>query len=184
MSVADNAWVNPPNLISLSRVLLIIPTAYGILAAHALLSVLGFGLIIISDILDGATARRLNIRNPHGTLIDHGADALTVVCLCSVFSHFALCPPILPALIALAFGQYALDATHTNGRRPRPSKLGKFNGVSYFLFCGACLVLELTKISLAQETFNALRLAIIIFAWSLIVSTLASIGQRALLYKP
>lgn len=183
MSHRDADWINIPNLITFARVLLIFPTAFGIIHQQALLSIAGFGLIIVSDVLDGVIARRLETPNRYGTLLDHGADATVVVSLTFVFSRMNLCPVLLPAAIALAFSHYALDATQANARRPRPSALGKINGIAYFVFCAVCLLFTLLRENLTSETADAIALAINVFAWALIATTFVSVGQRLMLGK-
>ena len=183
MSHRSGKWINPANLITFARILLIFPTAYGIIRGQTLLSIGGFGLIIVSDVLDGVLARRLETPNRFGTLIDHGADAIVVVSLSFIFSRMNLCPVLLPAAIALAFSHYALDATRINARTPRPSALGKINGIAYFVFCAVCLLFTLGQETLTKETADTTALVINIFSWILIASSFASIGQRFTLNK-
>ena len=172
------AWLTAPNLVTLSRVLLLLPTLLGLLSQRALISLFAFTLIIFSDILDGVLARRTLSATPLGTLFDHGADAIVNISLCVAFSPFGLCPIWLPLAIALAFSQYALDATPGRDHRPRPSALGRINGISYYVFSGACLVFLLYKDFLPLSLANLLGSLLPGVGWCLLVTTVASIFDR------
>ena len=173
----DN-WLSAPNLITFGRLILIFPTLLGLLNQSALVSLFAFALIIVSDILDGVLARRTLAANPLGTLFDHGADAIVNIALCVAFSLFGLCPIWLPLAIALAFSQYAFDATPGRGHRPRPSALGKINGISYYVFSGACLVFLLFKDFLPLSLTDLLGALLSGVGWCLLVTTVASIFDR------
>ena len=47
---------------------------------------------------------------------------------------------ILPALIILAFVQYALDSRTLAGRTLRSSALGRYNGIAYFALLGVPVI--------------------------------------------
>ena len=86
---------------------------------------------------------------------------------------FRLVPWLLPALIALAFAQYAIDSYWLHRERQlRMSALGRWNGVLYFVPLGGAILV------LAGADF--LRLLLVTIAWALVGSTLLSIGDRLL----
>ena len=180
MPCSCSPWLSPPNLLTYTRTLLVLPLLYSVSQEKPGFSLALFALIIASDVFDGILARRLRTPNPHGTLIDHGADAFVVVCLCTMFSFIGLCSLFLPITILAAFAQYAFGANKTNDYLPRASLLGKLNGINYYLFCGACLLFELLK-----NDFSPNRLDIVIvllngYAWALVLSSIVSIGLRVI----
>ncbi|MBI2138305.1 CDP-diacylglycerol--glycerol-3-phosphate 3-phosphatidyltransferase [Candidatus Woesearchaeota archaeon] len=79
-----NDIVNVPNLITLARFLLIIPFSYYFIRGEIALSITLFGVISLSDKLDGLSARLMN----QMTEIGSAFDSLTDWSL--VFSSFAL----------------------------------------------------------------------------------------------
>ena len=107
-----------------------------------LLSGTVFLLAVASDLLDGALARRLDQVTKIGGLIDHAADAtfvtITITCLALQQERSLL----LPMLIILAFTQYVIDSRAHRGQRLIASRLGRYNGIGYFLFAGALLLDE------------------------------------------
>ena len=175
----DPNWIRYANLVTLCRVLLLPPTIYGIVRDIPLATLGGFTLIIASDFLDGALARRAARNNPLGTLLDHGADAFVVVALGVVFARLSYIPTLLPMIIAIAFAQYAFDAQKTSNKRPRPSGLGKANGIAYFVVSGLCIAVHHGNNWLPSALYELCRNLATVLAWVLICSTSVSIFQRA-----
>ena len=176
-------WIRYANLVTICRVLLLGPTLYGIANNVPLVSLIGFALIVSSDFLDGMLARRAVVANPLGTLFDHSADALVVITLTFIFAQLSLLPVLLSAMIALSFAHYAFDALKTPNNRPRPSSLGKVNGISYFVISALCIIAHHgdSVLSLAQNEIY--RSLIWWLAWLLICSTGLSIFQRMQLFN-
>jgi hypothetical protein len=80
-------------------------------------------------------------------------------------------PWILPVLVGTAFAQYVVDSYWVDrARRLRPSRLGRYNGVLYFVPLGGDLLVRLGS--------SSLRPAVTAVAWLLVASTLVSIGDR------
>ena len=97
----DNTVFTVPNLISFSRILLIIPFIIFFLMGEYVLSFSFIFLSGISDCLDGFLARKLNQISDLGKLLDPIADKLTLVSV--VICLGFLIPPIIPIVIILAF---------------------------------------------------------------------------------
>ena len=139
-----------------------------------LLSGAVFLLAVASDLLDGALARRLNQVTKIGGLIDHAADAtfvtITITCLALQQERSLL----LPMLIILAFTQYVIDSRAHRGQRLIASRLGRYNGIGYFLFAGALLLDEVVTPS------PIWGIALMLTYWALFTTTLLSIFDRAL----
>jgi cardiolipin synthase (CMP-forming) len=99
--------LNVPNLITLSRIILIplliglyhLPESWLTLHAKNLAATTVFILAAITDWLDGYMARRLNQMSAFGAFLDPVADKLIVVGALVVLLH--LNPPRVDALVAL-----------------------------------------------------------------------------------
>jgi len=123
------AWVNPPNLLTLLRLLLVPIIIHYIVDGRYLLAGWLFGAAAFTDILDGAVARGLNVSTQVGAYLDPIADKclLSGVYLALAWAH--LVPWWLVAIIfgrdvyiLLAVGMFML---FTPVRRFPPSIWGK-----------------------------------------------------------
>ncbi len=162
-----------PNLVSCSRVALIPVILWTIINNYAALTVGLFLAVVASDIVDGVIARNTGQETRLGTLIDHGADALFVVCVTALFSWLGLIPWMLPPLIGIAFIQYALDSHVFAGAVLRPSSIGRWNGIAYFVVTGGAIFIH------HFSSDPAFAMALTGCGWLLVLSTLISIAQRA-----
>jgi len=178
--VQDNfrQLLNWPNAISLSRVLLVPIKIYSLLSDFPLITSVSFAIIVASDFVDGVLARKLGITNGYGTLIDHGADAIVVITLCALFAYLGVVTWMLPIIIAAAFVQYALDSQPRETDDPRPSTLGRANGIAYFIFIFLCGALEHLDKFVSSETLATMHFGLAACAWLLVVSSVISIWQR------
>ena len=101
---------------------------------------------VASDFLDGAIARRRGTVSALGGVLDHTADAVfvTLTLWAIAYSEAQVrsdaVPGILPLFIALAFLQYLLDSKALAGRALRTSRLGRFNGIAYFVLTGVVVI--------------------------------------------
>ncbi len=144
-----------------------------------------------SDFFDGPLARRaLGGPASSGRMRDHAADALFVVVGLAALSLQEMIPPLLPLLIALAFLEYAGEplllahishhglATHSGEKYglsatgPRPSRLGRTNGLAYYVLLGTPLLRGACE--LAWPSAAAVRCA----AWLLVFTTMLSVASR------
>ena len=75
---------------------------------------------LISDVADGAVARKLDQVTNIGGLLDHGSDALLVLSGLTVFAAFGVIPWALPILVFIAFAQYVWDSGSLR-RAPLPA---------------------------------------------------------------
>ncbi len=167
--------LNLPNCLSLSRIVAIAPLAWAMLDGMALLSVALFALVVVSDVLDGRIARRRGQGSRFGTLLDHGADAVFVSTMTALAAYLALLPAALPVAIAAAFMQYLLDSGVARGAALRASRLGRMNGVAYFV---------LVALAIAVHHFDRERLlapALRGLGWLVVATTLLSMAERAAL---
>lgn len=168
------AVLNLANVISAVRIALTPLVAWAVVEGHAILTAAGFALVITSDLLDGFVARRRRQTTPFGTALDHSADALFVTVLAAIGAHLGLLPAVLAPLIALAFVQYAFDSRIRGQRTLRPSRLGRINGIAYYII--------VTTMSVAHVHFPDLPLlhsAVMSMGWLLVAATAVSIIERA-----
>ncbi len=164
--------LNLPNSLSLSRIVLL-PVV--ILSDHngfTALTAACLTLAIISDLVDGPIARRRGHSSAAGTLIDHGSDASFVTGFSLWLALANALPLLLAPLIAIAFVQYLLDALWLRQPGSRPSRLGRFNGIGYYVVCVAAWInLRLLNLPIVEVSVNLL-------AWTLAVTTVVSILTR------
>jgi CDP-diacylglycerol--glycerol-3-phosphate 3-phosphatidyltransferase len=164
------------NLLSLLRLASTAPFAWWLAqggAGNAALATTLFCVAIASDLADGRIARARGTASPLGRALDHGADFAFVTSGLAAAAARGLVPWLLPALVAFAFAQYVVDSYWLHrARQLRMSALGRWNGILYFVPVGAALAAEL-GLAIAAPIARA-------SAWLLVVSTLASIADRAL----
>src|SRR5262245_33612904 len=128
---ATRRWRTLPNALSLLRLLLIPPLVAAIELGKPALAVACFALAVASDLLDGHLARRLSQATSFGGWIDHAVDAAFVALGLAALAGAGSVPALLPALIAIAFLQYALDSRLLSADGLRGSALGRWNGIAY-----------------------------------------------------
>lgn len=167
------------NALTALRLLLALPV--GLLLASqdasvATTAAIAIVVAIATDLIDGPLARRTGTATAGGGTFDHTADFVFVVSGMAGGVARGVFPLVLPVLVVIAFGQYAIDSYWLyQERRLRASRLGRYNGILYFVpICGDTLV----RLGLAF-----LRPAVTIVCWLLVVSTCVSIGERVILAR-
>jgi phosphatidylglycerophosphate synthase len=163
------AWLTRANALTLLRLLLAPLVAGAILRGQPQAAALAFALAVASDLADGPLARRLGEASPLGSLLDHAADATLVAAGHAALAARGAVTPLLPALIALAFAQYALDGRAAG---PRASALGRWNGIGYYAALGVPLARD--ALGLAWPGAGLVGA----LAWLLVASTLLSAIDR------
>jgi phosphatidylglycerophosphate synthase len=165
------------NALTVVRLLLALPFALCMAAPdarHAAWAALILAAAIASDLADGALARRLGTASAAGRLLDHTADVLFVTSGLGAGAVRGAFPWVLPVLVAAAFAQYAIDSyVVARARELRPSRLGRYNGILYFVPLGGDIAVRLGG--------RALRPLLIAVVWLLVASTLLSMAERLLL---
>jgi len=160
------------NLLSAARLALALPFAWLVLRAHPAAALL-FAFAVASDLLDGPIARRAGAASPFGRLLDHGADFAFVSSGLFTAAWRGALPLLLPVAIAIAFTQYVFDS-HLLHREPglRMSRIGRWNGVLYFVPLGG--------VCLSDLGLPGLDIATRASAWLLVATTALSIADRLL----
>ena len=169
------------NLLTAIRLLLVAPVAMAIVDADLFANWLLLALIftaIVTDYFDGIVARALHTASARGMLFDHGTDFVFVTSSLFALAMIGLANVTLPVLIILAFTQYVLDSYFLFKQKMlRMSFLGRWNGILYFVPLVLVSVSRLSPFAFAQEFLETL---ITYFCYALIISTLASIVDRAI----
>ncbi|MEX2468385.1 MAG: CDP-alcohol phosphatidyltransferase family protein [Pseudohongiellaceae bacterium] len=166
------------DLLTTLRLLLIAPLALAMADPGFLppwLVLLLLLIAIATDYFDGRVARALGRASPRGQLYDHATDFLLVTINLAALAYAGLISFLLPVLIIVAFSQYVVDSYWLYRQRElRMSFLGRWNGILYF----GPLLLVATGRLLPDD--GLLLGAAVILSQLLILSTLASIADRAL----
>jgi phosphatidylglycerophosphate synthase len=160
------------NLLTFLRLVSAPLCAAAILGGHWAAACVVFFFAVVTDMLDGMLARRFDQVSVFGGLFDHGTDAIFVTVTLASLATIGWVPWLLVVLIPSAFLQYTLDSKALAGQALRTNRIGKSNGVLYFVLAGTIVV---------RETVGATwlpTLLITAFAWLLIASTLVSMIDR------
>ncbi|MEQ8234689.1 MAG: CDP-alcohol phosphatidyltransferase family protein [Gammaproteobacteria bacterium] len=161
-----------PNALSLGRLLLTLPLAWALAENRPVVGIPLFALAVASDLLDGRLARARGQTTRLGTLLDHGADACLVVTLSAGAAMLGLLPAALAPLIAFAFVQYVLDSRVIDGAPLKGSRLGRWNGIAYYVAAGGALAAR--HLGSPPALVGILH----VLGWLLVASTLLSIAAR------
>jgi CDP-diacylglycerol--glycerol-3-phosphate 3-phosphatidyltransferase len=132
-----------------------------------------FWLAVATDFADGRVARRRGESSPLGGLLDHATDAAFVSLGLAALAWRGAVPAPLPALVALAFAQYAFDSRALAGRPLRASALGRWNGIAYYVLLGIPLTRGLLGLAWPPDGL------VCGLGWALVVTTLVSMADRA-----
>jgi cardiolipin synthase len=169
---ARGSWLTRANALTCFRFAAAPALVVAIRADAAWAATAVFALAVVSDVADGIVARRFDEQSGLGRLIDHAADAVFVTAGAAALAYARVLPALLPTLIAASFLQYALDAKIAKASGPRPSTLGRWNGIAYYVIVAIPIVREALGIDWPGP---ALVMAL---GWLLIGSTLVSMGDR------
>ena len=169
-----NRWRTRANVLSLLRLVLAPLLAGAIFVGRAEIATALFALAVATDFADGAVARRYGESSSLGGLLDHAIDATFCVLGLSAHAAAGVVPWALPVLVAAAFTQYVADSKSLAGRPLRASRLGRWNGIAYFVAVAVPIV---------RDTFGWSWPGVTLVWWlaaALVVSTLVSMLDRAL----
>jgi CDP-diacylglycerol--glycerol-3-phosphate 3-phosphatidyltransferase len=172
--IAANRWCTRANALSLLRLACAPALAAAIAAQHAGIATALFTLAVATDLADGPIARRYGEASPLGGLLDHAVDATFCVIGLGAHAIAGVVPWPLPLLVAAAFAQYTLDSKSLAGRPLRASRLGRWNGIAYFVAVAVPIVRDTLGWSWPGASL------VWWLAAGLCVSTLVSMLDRAL----
>jgi CDP-diacylglycerol---glycerol-3-phosphate 3-phosphatidyltransferase len=167
------------NALTTLRLLLVVPFAFFMTkgdARSAVFALIVWVVALITDFLDGPIARRRGTVTAWSGTFDHTTDFLFVTSGLFAGAFRGVFPWILPILIVAAFSQYVIDSywIHRHAKL-RGSKLGRYNGMLYFV--PTCMEIF---VRLGARWLQPL---LTILVWVLVLSTLVSMGQRLMLSR-
>lgn len=163
------------NLLTTLRALLVAPMTWCITQQIWPIGCAIFVVAVATDIADGRVARATGQVSARGGLFDHSVDALFVTLSLGACAFAGFVNYLLPVLIATAFLQYMIDSNAQAGRALRASKLGRYNGIAYYVLLGVVVGSQ----AIGVDWLSAIRLA----AWVLVVATLTSMLDRLLAHR-
>ena len=129
-------------------------------------------LAVITDLADGPVARRRAEASALGGFIDHGVDALFCAVAMSALAMTGSVPGILPVLVVAAFLQYAVDSRAFAGRPLKASRIGRHNGVAYYVLVGIPVLRDGLGLAWPADAWVAG------FGWLLVGTTAVSMFDR------
>ena len=137
----------------------------------AIFALIMWVIALITDFLDGPIARRRGTVTAWSGTFDHTSDFLFVTSGLYAGALRGAFPLVLPCLITAAFAQYVIDSywIHRHAKL-RGSKLGRYNGILYFVPSSMDILIRMG--------LRFLHPVLTILVWLLVLSTLASMGQR------
>lgn len=165
-------WLGFANAITAVRFPLAPLCAWSILNDAAMLAAVSFGVAVASDLLDGRVARLRGEVSRLGGLLDHTSDALFVAAGLAALASLGSVPWMLPPLVLLAFLQYALDSQVLAGKKLRTSRIGRLNGIAYFVLLGIPLVRDVLELPWPAPGL------VFGLGWFLVASTGISMADR------
>ena len=133
-----------PNLLSLSRLILVWPIVFSLQNHHLLLfSVLG-AIAVLTDFLDGYLSRLLNQRSRFGQVIDPIVDGILVLSILITLALQNIIPTWFPGLI---MGRYTIAVLFLSYYRiktqltPQSIQSGKWSMCSIAVFIAIALLI-------------------------------------------
>ena len=165
-------WTTRANALTLARLLLAPALAAAVLSGAPAIAAALFFLAVGTDFADGWVARRYRETSPFGGFADHAADAAFVVTATAALARTGVLPAVLPWLIAAAFVQYALDSRALTASGLFPSRLGRWNGIAYYVIAAIPIVRDALALGWPDRTLLSA------LAYALIASTLVSMLDR------
>jgi len=162
------------NALTAVRLLLVAPFAFFMAkgdARSAVFALIAWVVALLTDFLDGPIARRRGTVSALSGTFDHTSDFLFVTSGMFAGASRGAFPWILPICITAAFAQYVIDSYWIHRQtKLRGSKLGRYNGMLYFVPPFVDILIRLGV--------HFLRPLLAILVWLLVLSTLVSMGQR------
>jgi len=171
---ASRRWLTRANALSALRLAAAPGLALAIASGHRLAGAALLVLAIATDFADGAVARRYGEASAFGGLVDHATDATLVVLGLAALAWRGEAPPLLAPLVAVAFVQYVLDSRTLAGRPLRASRLGRWNGIAYYVLVATPVVRDALGLAWPGASWT------VAIGWGLVASTACSMLDRLL----
>ena len=167
------------NVLTAIRLLLVVPFAFFMARGDersAVFALIAWVVALSTDFLDGPIARRRGTVTALSGTFDHSSDFLFVTSGIFAGAYRGVFPWVLPVCITAAFSQYVIDSYWIHRQsKLRGSKLGRYNGMLYFVPPVADILIRLGA--------RFLQPLLTILVWGLVLSTLVSMAQRARMFR-
>ena len=148
-----------PNLISLIRISLVIPTVLNLLAGKYIFALILFAIASISDAIDGFLARFFKWQTDLGKILDPVADKLLMIgsitalwlnqiVPLSVFIIF-----VLRDLLILLGAAFEMSITE---KTPTPNLIGKITTASQIIYILGLIIFEIFNVDINDQFFHIL----------------------------
>jgi cardiolipin synthase len=176
-----NAWLLPPNLISVARVLMTPVIAWKLVEGDVRAAFWWIFAASVSDMLDGALARRFGWGSELGQKLDPAADKLMLVCVYVALATGGWIPWWIAGLVVgrdlmiVTFAAWA--AGRISLREFKPSTCGKVSTLMQMMYAGVVVA----GAAWPHAAFLELRVPLM---WTVVMATVCSgvgyglIGQR------
>jgi phosphatidylglycerophosphate synthase len=165
-------WSTRANALTLARLLLAPALAAAVLSGTPAVAAVLFFVAVGTDFADGWVARRYREESPFGGFADHATDATFVVIATAALARIGVLPAVLPWLIAAAFVQYALDSRVISASGLVASRLGRWNGIAYYVIAAIPIVRDALALGWPG------RALVSALGWLLAASTVVSMVDR------
>ena len=162
------------NGLTLVRLLLVPAQALAIVQHRSVLALSIFVTAIVSDLTDGRVARMRGEATSFGGFFDHLTDALFVATGLLALAQQGVVPWALPVLLLVAFAQYSLDSKVLAGRPLRASRLGRWNGIAYYVALGTPVIRDGVGLDFPVDA------AVHVLGMVLVITTLISMADRGI----
>ena len=148
-----------PNLISLIRISLVIPTVLNLLAGKYIFALILFAIASVSDAVDGFLARFFKWQTDLGKIFDPVADKLLMIgsitalwlnqiVPLSVFVIF-----VLRDLLILLGAAFEMSITE---KTPSPNLIGKITTTSQIIYILVLIIFEILNVDINVQIFHIL----------------------------
>ncbi len=169
---AERRWLTVANGLSGVRLVAAPACAWAIATSQWPLAAGLFYLAVATDLLDGPVARKRGEVSALGGLVDHATDAFFCTCVLASLAVRDLAPTVLPALVAVAFVQYLLDSKALAGKALRTSRIGRYNGIAYFVLAGIPITRDALEWTWPNDG------VVLGLGWALVATTVVSMLDR------
>jgi CDP-diacylglycerol--glycerol-3-phosphate 3-phosphatidyltransferase len=167
------------NALTAIRLLLVAPFAFFTARGDgrsAVFALIAWVVALSTDFLDGPIARRRGTVTALSGTFDHTSDFLFVTSGIFAGAYRGVFPWVLPICITAAFAQYVIDSYWIHRQsKLRGSKLGRYNGMLYFVPPVVDILIRLGA--------RFLQPLLTILVRGLVLSTLVSMAQRAMMFR-
>lgn len=166
---------NIPNILSLLRMLLVLPfmliihDIFVYRCTENLYLLITFIIIILSDVADGYLARRLNCVSSAGAKLDIVSDAVYTIVSLIIFAYFNIIPVWFIFVMVLKLTEFIVTSKIIKGRRESErivifDKLGKLSVSIVMLLPGVfvfrCIIIDYKIIMNIVVYFVTIMLAV------------------------